>query len=126
MKDYKVSNLEMAETYGDVLAYETIEALNKRCIQIPKNMIGKYYGEKRPIWEEIEHLDMSQRMPKYYFIAWVEKDNTLKVLDEEDGYHYYGMHLFIVGYIDTMEEVFSTVDCIVQKRFDEHAQGFCL
>jgi len=115
----------MSETYGGVVACETIEALNKRCIQIPKSMIGKYYGENRPIWEEIGHLDMSQRMPKYYFIAWVEKENTSEVLDEEDGYPYYGMHLFIVGYIDTMEEVFATLDSIVQMRFDKYAQGFC-
>jgi len=126
MKDYEVSYLDMGEIYGGVLAYETIEKLNKCCIQIPKKNISKCYGDNRPIWEEIEHLDMNQRLPKYYFIAWVEKDNTLGVLDEEDGNPYFGMHLFIVGYIDTMEEVFDALDSIVHKRFNEYAQGYGL
>jgi len=125
MKEYRVSNLEISETYGGVLAYETICELNKRRIQIPKNEISKRYGDDRPIWEEIGHLNVNQRLPKYYFIAWVEKDNILEKVDE-DGYLYFGFHLFIVGYIETMEEVFSAVDAIVEKRFDKYAQGYCL
>ena len=124
MKDYEVSHLEIAETYGGVLAYETMSELNKRRIQVPKSIINKCYGEDRPIWEEVEHLNINQRMPKYYFIAWVEKDNISQKVDEE-GDLYFGLHLFIVGYIETMEEVFSPVDTIVEKRFDKYAQGFC-
>ena len=123
MKEYRVSHLEIAETYGGVLAYEAMSELNKRRIQVPKSIISKCYGDDRPIWEEIEHLDIGQRMPKYYFIAWVEKDNVLQKVDE-DGELYFGFHLFIVGYIETMEEVFSAVDSIVEKRFDEYAQGY--
>lgn len=123
MKDYKVSDLEISETYGGVLAYETMSELNKRRIQVPKSIINKCYGDDRPIWEEVEHLDINQRMPKYYFIAWVEKDNIFQKVDEE-GDLYFGFHLFIVGYIETMEEVFSAVDSIVEKRFDKYAQGY--
>ena len=123
MKDYKVSHLEMLETYGGVYAYETINDLNRRRIHVPKNNVCKRFGEDRPIWEEIGHLNVNQRLPKYYFIAWVEKDNILQKVDE-DGELYFGFHLFIVGYIETMEEVFSAVDSTVKKRFDERAQGY--
>ncbi len=123
MKDYRVSDLEISETYGGVLAYETMSELNKRRIQIPKNIISKCYGDDRPIWEEIGYLNVNQRLPKYYFIAWVEKDNILQKVDE-DGELYFGFHLFIVGYIEAMEEVFSAVDSIVEKRFDKYAQGY--
>ena len=123
MKDYKVSHLEISETYGGVLAYETMAELNKRRIQVPKMTIYERFGEDRPIWEEIEHLSTDKRMPKYYFIAWVEKDNILEKLDE-NGDLYFGFHLFIVGYIETMEEVFSAVDTIVKKRFDRYAQDY--
>ncbi len=123
MKEYRVSHLEMSETYGGVYAYETISELNKRRIQIPKNDICKRFGDDRSIWEEIGHLNVNQRLPKYYFIAWVEKDNILEKVDE-DGELYFGFHLFIVGYIETMEEAFSAVDTIVEKRFNEYAQGY--
>jgi len=123
MKDYKVSDLEISETYGGVYAYETMSELNKRRIQVPKRRVSNCYGDDRPIWEEIGHLDINQRMPKYYFIAWVEKDNISEKVDE-DGDLYYSFHLFIVGYIETMEEVFSALDSIVEKRFNEYAQGY--
>ena len=123
MKDYRVSNLEISETYGGVLAYETINDLNRRRIHAPRNKVCERFGEDRPIWEEIGHLNVSQRLPKYYFTAWVEKDNILEKVDEE-GELYFGFHLFIVGYIETMEEVFFAVDAIVEKRFDEYAQGY--
>ncbi len=123
MKEYRVSHLEMSETYGGIYAYETINELNKRCIHIPKNNIRERFGEDRPTWEEIGHLNVNQRLPKYYFTAWVENDNTLEKVDEE-GELYFGFHLFIVGYIETMEEVFSAVDSIVENRFDEYAQGY--
>ena len=123
MKEYRVSHLEMSETYGGVYAYETINDLNRRRIHAPKNNVRERFGEDRPIWEEIGHLNVNQRLPKYYFIAWVEKDNILQKVDE-DGELYFGFHLFIVGYIETMEEVFSAVDSTVKKRFDERAQGY--
>ena len=123
MKEYRVSHLEMSETYGGVYAYETINDLNKRRIHVPKNNVRERFGEDRPIWEEIGHLNVNQRLPKYYFIAWVDKDNILQKVDE-DGELYFGFHLFIVGYIETMEEVFSAVNSIVEKRFNKYAQGY--
>ena len=123
MKEYRVSHLEILETYGGVYAYETINELNKRRIHVPKNNVRDRFGEDRPIWEEIGYLNVNQRLPKYYFIAWVEKDNVLESVDEE-GELYFGFHLFIVGYIETMEEVFFAVDTIVEKRFNEYAQGY--
>ena len=58
-----------------------------------------------------------------FFIAWLEGDNRENLENEYDEV-YNGLHLFVAGYTEKIEDVIDTLYKIGDRRFQNEAVGF--
>jgi len=125
MRKYKITNVNIEETYGGVyaLSHEYMGQWNKKHIDAIEEKIAEKFGSGRKIWKEVSHLVVEKSLPTYFFIAWLEGDNREHLKNEYDEV-YDGLHLFVAGYTEKIEDVIDTLYKIGDRRFQNEAVGF--
>ena len=68
-------------------------------------------------------MDLNQRLPHYFFIAWLAGENEYTLTDD-DGDEYQGFHLFVAGHTEDINDVLMRINEIGDEKFDTESVGF--
>lgn len=123
MKKFIITDVQIEETYGGVLALESYKWWNEKHIYAIDEKVERCFGSERKIWKDIAHLNLNKRLPQYFFIAWLAGENEDNLTDDE-GEKYDGCHLFVAGHTEDINEVLLRVNEIGDERFDTEYVGF--